>query len=342
MAKRNQGSEKGPILITGGAGYIGSHMALALWQNGFLPIVVDDLSTGRREAVLHGELVVADVGDAERVAALVRRHGIHQVIHFAGAIEVEESMTDPLKYYHNNVAKSLTLIKTCLENGVSDFIFSSSAAVYGIPEKTPVGEEAPLAPINPYGSSKMLVEMILRDSHRAFPAFRYIALRYFNVAGADPQGRIGQKYPRPTHIITRALKTAIGQYPSLTIFGSDYPTRDGTAVRDYIHVDDLVAAHLAALEYLRSESASAVSRTFNCGYGRGSSVLEVVRAAQKVTGREFMVEMGPRRPGDPPELVADASRIRRELAWRPRHDNLEAIISSAWNWEKKLAGHSDR
>jgi UDP-glucose 4-epimerase len=322
------------ILVTGGAGYIGSHVVRDLGEKGYRPIVLDDLSSGHAEAVLCGELVRGDVGDSKRVGALLRRHAIRGVLHFAAFIQVEESVRQPLKYYENNSFNCLRLLKTCLENGVENFIFSSTAAVYGMPEKVPVDEKAPLLPINPYGGSKLFSEMLLRDAAAAHPGFRFVALRYFNAAGADRRARLGQNYRQPTHLLTRALKTALGEFPRLEVFGTDYPTADGTAVRDYIHVDDLASAHLLALEYLK---AGGRSRAFNCGYGIGHSVLEVIAAAKRVTGVDFPVVHSPRRPGDPAVLVADSKLIRRELGWSPQVPALNDIVASAWHWEKKLA-----
>jgi UDP-glucose 4-epimerase len=268
------------------------------------------------------------------VGSLLRRHAIRSVLHFAAYIQVEESVRQPLKYYENNSFNCLRLLKACLENSVENFIFSSTAAVYGMPERVPVDETAPLRPINPYGGSKLVSEMLLRDAAAASPGFRYVALRYFNAAGADRRSRLGQDYRQPTHLMTRALKTALGQFPRLEVFGTDYPTADGTAVRDYIHVDDLAGAHLLALEYLK---AGGGSRAFNCGYGIGHSVLDVVAAAKRVTGIDFPVVNSPRRAGDPAVLVADAGAIRRELGWAPKVPHLDEIVASAWNWEKKLA-----
>jgi UDP-glucose 4-epimerase len=325
--------EKETILVTGGGGYIGSHVVRDLAEAGFHPLVLDNLSSGRREALLGGELVVGDVGDEALVGDLLRRHHIRCVLHFAAFIQVAESMADPLKYYRNNSINALRLIQTCLQNGVESFVFSSTAAVYGIPARIPVDESADLHPINPYGNSKLVTELALHDAAAAHPGFRYVALRYFNVAGADCQARIGQNYATPTHLLTLALRAAQGRYPRLEIFGTDYPTVDGTAVRDYIHVDDLADAHLLALGFLRRATGS---RVFNCGYGRGHSVAEVVAMVKKVTGVDFPVVMAGRRPGDPPALVADSSRIRAELGWRPRHDDLEAIVRTAWAWEQKI------
>jgi len=324
-----------PILVTGGAGYIGSHVVRDLGAKGYRPVVLDNLSSGKPGAVLAGELVRGDVADMELVGSLLRRHAIRSVMHFAAYIQVGESVVQPLKYYENNSCNCLRLLQACLENGVENFIFSSTAAVYGMPRKVPVDEKAPLLPINPYGGSKLVSEMLLRDTAAANPGFRYVALRYFNAAGADRQARIGQDYRQPTHLLTRALKTALGQYPCLEVFGSDYPTPDGTAIRDYIHVDDLAAAHLLALEFLKTKKQS---RVLNCGYGIGHSVLDVVAAAKRVTGIDFPVTRAPRRPGDPAALVAEAGLIRGELGWAPPVPHLDEIVASAWNWEKKLAG----
>jgi len=323
-----------PVLVTGGAGYIGSHVVRDLGARGYRPIVLDNLSSGKPGAVLAGELVRGDAADTELVGSLLRRHAIRSVMHFAAYIQVGESVEQPLKYYENNSCNCLRLLKACLENGVENFIFSSTAAVYGMPKKVPVNEKAPLLPINPYGSSKLVSEMLLRDTAAANPGFRYVALRYFNAAGADRQARIGQDYRQPTHLLTRALKTALGQFPCLEIFGTDYPTPDGTAIRDYIHVDDLAGAHMQALEFLKSEKKS---RVFNCGYGIGHSVLDVVAAAKRITGVDFPVAPAGRRPGDPAALVADAKRIRSELGWAPEVPHLDEIVASAWNWENKLA-----
>jgi UDP-glucose 4-epimerase len=328
-------AEKGePILVTGGAGYIGSHVVRDLGEHGYRPIVFDNLSSGRAEAVLCGELIRGDIADGELLCSVIRKYGIKSVMHFAAFIQVAESVSLPLNYYENNSFNCLRLLKSCLDNGVENFIFSSTAAVYGMPVRVPVDEKAALLPINPYGSSKLVSEMMLRDTAAANPGFRYVALRYFNAVGADKQSRLGQNYHQPTHLLTLALKTALGQYPSLQVFGTDYATQDGTDIRDYIHVDDLASAHLLALEFLKT---SKQSRIFNCGHGRGYSVLEVIRAAKKVTGIDFEVQLTGRRPGDPETLIADSSLIRRDLGWTPQYRDIDEIISTAWNWEKKLA-----
>jgi len=327
--------EKENVLVTGGAGYIGSHIVRDLGEAGYNPVVLDNLSMGNREAVLCGDFIEGDVADDELVSKLISEYGIKSVIHFAAFIQVEESVSDPLKYYYNNSIKSFKLIKNCVKNGIENFVFSSTAAVYGMPEKVPADENTPLVPINPYGDSKLFTEKVLRDTAAAVKDFNYIALRYFNVAGSDKEVRIGQNYKKPTHLITLALRAALGDYPSLKVFGTDYDTADGTAVRDYIHVDDLSRAHLLSLKFLKERKTS---RVMNCGYGKGSSVREVVGAVKKITGVDFQTEDAPRRAGDAPELTAESSKIRKELNWVPESDDLELIIKNAWDWEKKLKG----
>lgn len=319
------------LLVTGGAGYIGSHMVRTLGERGHDVVVYDNLSSGHRDSVLHGRLVVADLADKDALHGLLSQEKFDAVIHFAAFIRVEESVSEPLKYYRNNFSNALNLIEACLQHKVNNFIFSSTAAVYGMPEKIPVTEEMALNPINPYGASKMMTEYALRDVS-GVTDLRYVALRYFNVAGSDSQVRIGQRYKEATHLITLALRTALGLRESLSIFGTDYNTPDGTCVRDYIHMDDLIEAHVLALDYLADGGRS---RVFNCGYGKGYSVREVVEAARRVTGVNFTAIEAGRRAGDPEALVADSSRIRKELAWKPSHDDLEFIIKSAWEWEKK-------
>lgn len=318
------------ILITGGAGYIGSHVVRALGEAGHELLIYDNLSTGHDWAVLYGRLVKGDLADTMLLNDTLSDFRPDAIMHFAASIQVEESVREPLKYYRNNVVNSVNLIEAMIGNNIRKFIYSSTAAVYGIPEKIPVDETAPLNPINPYGASKVMVERILEEASRAGD-FSYIALRYFNVAGADPEERIGQAYKESTHLITRALKTAKGEFPELLIYGTDYPTPDGTCIRDYIHVDDLADAHVLALELLASGSASDV---INCGYGHGFSVKEVVAAANRVTRIDFPVIETDRRAGDPPALIADSIRLKNKTGWSPRRDNLDFIIRTAWNWEK--------
>lgn len=320
------------IFVTGGAGYIGSHVVKALGEAGYDVLVFDNLSTGHAWAVLFGDLVRGDLADRAQLDDAVRRFRPDGVIHFAASIRVEESMWNPLLYYRNNVIHTLNLLDVLSLHKIEYFLYSSSAAVYGIPARVPAKEASPLRPINPYGASKAMIEQALMDLNRA-EGTSYAALRYFNVAGADPQGRIGQAYAEATHLITRALKTAKGEFAKLTIYGTDYPTPDGTCIRDYIHVDDLAQAHLRALEYL---AAGGEADVMNCGYGHGFSVREVVAAAKAVTGVDFPVETAGRRPGDPPELVADSRRLREKTGWTPRHDDLSFIIRTAWEWERKL------
>jgi len=320
------------ILVTGGAGYIGSHVVKLLGRAGYDVVVIDNLSTGHRESVLCGELVVGNMGDRGFVDAVLKKHCPDAVLHFAAFIQVGESVEKPVMYYQNNTANTLNFLETLQDNGINKFIFSSTAAVYGIPEAVPVSEETPLAPINPYGMSKRFVEQILKDISLA-SNFNYVALRYFNVAGADPDGELGQKYESATHLITRALKTAKGEFKKLQVYGTDFPTKDGTGVRDYIHVNDLAGAHIMALEYLL---AGGKSNIFNLGYGHGFSVREVIDVAKKVTGVDFTVEETGRREGDPPELIADSTKIKNTLHWKPQHDNIEFIIKTAWEWERKL------
>lgn len=324
------------ILVTGGAGYIGSHMVRTLSDKGHDIIVYDNLSTGHRDSVLSGRLLVADLADTVSLDKLLREEKFDAVIHFAAHIVVEESVKDPVMYYRNNFSNALNLIESCIKHNVNKFVFSSTAAVYGMPERVPVSEEMPLLPINPYGASKMMVEQALKDISIAHD-LKYISLRYFNVAGSDPLSRIGQKYQEPTHLITLALKTALGQREYLNIFGTDYDTPDGTCIRDYIHVDDLINAHILSLDYLLSGKGSNV---FNCGYGHGYSVKEVIEKVKKVTGIDFQVRETARREGDAPVLVADSTKINKELGWQPVHDDLEYIIKTAWEWEKrhKIAG----
>ncbi len=320
------------ILVTGGAGYIGSHVVKALGEAGHTVLTYDNLATGNRLAVLHGELVEGDLADRDTLRKVMQQFQPAAVMHFAASIVVPESVREPLKYYRNNTANALNLLEVMAEQGIGRFIFSSTAAVYGIPTRIPVDEQAPLSPINPYGSAKAMVEQILRDLAFAKTDFSYVALRYFNVAGADGRCRIGQAYREATHLITRALKTAKGEFDKLQVFGTDYSTADGTCIRDYIHVDDLASAHLLALDYLLG---GGVSEIFNCGYGHGYSVREVVDVARLVTGVNFAVEEAERRAGDPPALVAESAKIKGRLGWQPRHDDLEYIVRTAWEWERR-------
>jgi len=320
------------VFVTGGAGYIGSHIVKSLGEQGHDILVYDNLSTGHDWAILAGRLVVGELADAACLSEALSGFQPDAVMHFAASIQVEESVREPLKYYRNNVINSLNLLEAMDRTGVRNLIYSSTAAVYGMPETMPVVETMPLAPINPYGMSKVMIENVLKDLAQARD-FRYIALRYFNVAGADSQNRIGQAYRETTHLITRALKTAHGEYPKLSIYGTDYPTPDGTCIRDFIHVDDLADAHVLALKYLMETGKPDV---MNCGYGHGFSVRDVVRIARKITGTDFAVEETGRRAGDAPEVVADSSKLRRLTGWTPRCDDLEYIIQTAWNWEMKL------
>lgn len=323
------------ILVTGGAGYIGSHVVKQLGARGARLVVLDNLSTGFREAVLYGKLVEGNTGDMALVEQLLRDHSIRTVLHFAAHIVVPESVSDPLKYYRNNTCNTRNLLECCARTGVEQFIFSSTAAVYGIPENTHLSESMPTAPINPYGSSKLMSEWMLRDLAAAH-GLRYVILRYFNVAGADPAGQLGQSTPEATHLIKVACETAIGRRDHIDIFGTDYPTPDGTCIRDYIHVDDLAAAHLRALDYL---TAGGQATTLNCGYGHGYSVREVLDAVQRAAGNRLNIRESARRPGDPPALTADSRAIRATLDWSPRHDDLDHIVHTALQWEKHLAGY---
>ena len=321
------------VLVTGGAGYIGSHMVLALLDAGESVVVIDNLSTGFRTAVPPPALLIeGNVGDEDLVSRVIAEHGVRAIIHFAGSIVVPDSVADPLGYYLNNTANSRTLIAAAVAGGVKAFIFSSTAAVYGNPQEIPVKETADLKPVSPYGTSKLMTELMLADTAFAHD-FRYVALRYFNVAGADPAGRAGQSTPRATHLIKVACETALGKRPSMDVFGTDYPTPDGTCVRDYIHVTDLVTAHMAALGYLENGGPSDV---FNCGYSSGYSVLEVIEAVKRAAGGPFPVTLGARRPGDAEAIVADSAKIRERLGWIPKLANLDTIVAHALNWERSL------
>jgi UDP-glucose 4-epimerase len=322
------------VLVTGGAGYIGSHMVHALVDAGERVVVLDNLTTGFDWAVAKGaSLVIGETGDQPRVAALIAEHRVDAVIHFAASIVVPDSVRDPLGYYRNNTVNSRALIETVVKAGVRHFIFSSTAAVYGNPERVPVREDDPTVPTSPYGSSKLMTEIMLRDAGAAH-GLGYVILRYFNVAGADPLGRTGQSTTGATHLIKVAVETALGLRPKMDVFGTDYPTPDGTCIRDYIHVSDLVAAHSDALAYLRGGGSSA---TFNCGYGRGFSVLDVIETVKRVSSVDFKVELAGRRAGDPTHIVAASDRARAALKWQPRFDDLQTIVTHALAWERKLA-----
>jgi UDP-glucose 4-epimerase len=322
-----------PILVTGGAGYIGSHMVLELLDAGEKVVVLDDLSTGFASAVPDGATFIrGDAGDPALVLRLIAEHAINAIAHFAAKIVVSESVSDPLGYYLGNTVKSRNLIEAAVRGGVRHIIFSSTAAVYGNPRTNPVGEDALLDPLSPYGRSKLMTEWMLEDAGRAHD-LRHISLRYFNVAGADPHGRAGQSTARASHLIKAAVQAALGERPHLEVFGTDYPTKDGSCLRDYIQVTDLARAHLAALAHLRDGGESL---TLNCGYGSGFSVLEVVEMVKRVSDRDFEVRLAPRRPGDPSAIIAKAGRIRAELGWIPRHDDLREIVSQALAWERKL------
>jgi UDP-glucose 4-epimerase len=321
------------ILVTGGAGYIGSHVVLQLRSRGEQVVVLDDLSTGFKQAVLDTPLVVGKVGDRDLVMEVLRTHGVDTVMHFAAHTIVPESVTNPLKYYGNNTCSTRNLLECCVETGVKHFVFSSTAAVYGIPTDHFAAETSPTAPINAYGTSKLMSEWMLRDVAASSP-LRYVALRYFNVAGSDSSGRLGQATPKATLLVKVACEAVVGKRPHVSIYGTDYPTADGTGVRDYIHVEDLATAHLDALSYLRKGGKPQV---LNVGYGHGYSVREVLKSVERVAGHALTIREEPRRAGDPPILIARADRIRTELGWQPRLDDLDTIVKTSLHWEQRLA-----
>jgi UDP-glucose 4-epimerase len=321
------------VLVTGGAGYIGSHMVHALVEAGESVIVIDNLSTGFSQYLPEGvPLFIGDVADENLVEGVIAAHGVDAIIHFAGSIVVPESMRDPLSYYRNNTMTTRNLLNVAVKTGVRRFIFSSTAAVYGNPDKTPVAEDAPTRPLSPYGSSKLMTEIMLHDIAPAY-GMDFVVLRYFNVAGADPLGRTGLATIGATHLLKMAVEAATGQRSKIDVFGTDYPTPDGSCIRDFIHVSDLVEAHRAALDYLRQGGPST---TLNCGYGRGYSVLETIEAVRRASGRNFAVQYAPRREGDIVTMIADTSRIRATLDWTPRYDDLQTIAHHALAWEEKL------
>jgi len=326
-------ANEGSVLVTGGAGYIGSHVVQQLRARGERVVVLDNLTTGFRQAVADTPLVVGNVGDAETVNRIISEHAVSCVMHFAANTIVPESVRDPLKYYGNNTCGTRQLLECCQQRGVRQFVFSSTAAVYGIPSGGIASEDSPLAPINAYGTSKLMSEWILRDLS-AVTDFRFVSLRYFNVAGSDPQGRIGQATRKATLLIKVACEAIVGKRAYLSVYGSDYPTPDGTGVRDYIHVDDLARAHLNALDYLRRSGSSVI---LNCGYGHGYSVRQVLESVQRVAGKALVIREEPRREGDPPTLVAKADRVREVLGWQPQLDDLDTIVRTSLRWEEALA-----
>jgi UDP-glucose 4-epimerase len=321
------------ILVTGGAGYIGSHVVRQLGANEESVVTLDNLSTGFEAAVTAGDLVIGDTGDAALLEKLFAEHDIDTVMHFAAHTIVPESVADPLKYYRNNTASSRTLLEACQKHGVKNVVFSSTAAVYGIPEGGHAAEDSPTQPINPYGTSKLMTEWMLKDLAAAGGP-SYVVLRYFNVAGCEPSGTIGQSTPKATLLVKVACEAATGKRPQVSVFGTDYPTPDGTGLRDYIHVDDLATAHLDALTYLRNGGEST---TLNCGYGHGYSVREVLSAVEQANGAPLNVVDEPRRAGDPPELIAVAERVREVLGWTPQYDDLDTIVRTSLAWERKIA-----
>jgi UDP-arabinose 4-epimerase len=338
MVRMTSKSTRRTVLVTGGAGYVGSHACKALARAGYAPVVYDNLSRGHAWAVQWGGLERGDLLSPARLAAAFRKHRPFAVMHFAALAYVGESVEDPLRYYHNNVGGTMNLLEAMRDCGVNEIVFSSTCSVYGIPERVPIPENHAQRPINPYGHSKRMVEQMLADSAAAH-GLRSVSLRYFNAAGADPEGEIGEVHDPETHLIPLVLEAAAGLRPRLTIHGTDYPTRDGTCIRDYVHVADLADAHVSALGYLaKHEGATA----FNLGNGEGFTVREVIDAAHRLTGRKIPLREGPRRPGDPPALVGNAASARRSLGWKPRYQDLEVIIGSAWRWLQSAKGKARR
>jgi UDP-glucose 4-epimerase len=325
-------NDKKSVLVTGGAGYIGSHVVRQLGEAGERVVTLDNLYTGFKESVLYGELIIGDTGDRELVSRILRDHNVGSVLHFAAHTIVPESVSNPLKYYGNNTCNSRNLLQCCHEAGVEHFIFSSTAAVYGMPDVEKITEETPTNPINAYGSSKLMTEQMMRDLSNVSD-LRHVALRYFNVAGSDPEGRIGQSTREATLLIKVACEVAVGKRDSLSLFGTDYPTPDGSCIRDYIHVEDLASVHLAALDYLRKGGEST---TLNCGYGHGYSVREVLDTVERVHGQKLNIKEEGRRPGDPPQLIATVDKVHDTLDWQVKYDDLEMIVKTSLAWEKKL------
>jgi len=319
------------VLVVGGAGYIGSHMVKMLAKAGHDVVTLDNLSNGYRDAVKYGEFVEGDIADATLLDQLFSKYAFDGVMHFASYIQVGESVEEPSMYYRNNVCNTQTLLDAMLDHGIRSFIFSSTAATFGEPEYTPIDEAHPQKPINPYGHSKLMVEQILQDYDHAY-GLKSVSLRYFNAAGADPEGELGERHIPETHLIPLVLQAASGRRDSITVFGTDYDTEDGTCVRDYIHINDLCSAHLLGLEHL---VAGGNSRAYNMGNGQGYSIKQVIDVAKQVTGNDFAVQIGERRSGDPARLVADSSLLQKELGWKPEHTDLESIIRHAWAWEQK-------
>ena len=317
------------ILITGGAGYIGSHVVKLLGEKGYNILTIDNLSNGHKEAILYGNLIITNIGNKKIIKQVLNEFKPDIVIHFAAFIEVGLSVKNPLAFYKNNVLETLNFLEVLMENNVNKIIFSSTAAVYGNPEKIPIPENHKITPINPYGKTKATVENILEDFSKSYN-LKYVSLRYFNASGADPTGKIGESHNPETHLIPLILKTAKGERDAINIYGTDYPTYDGTCIRDYIHVNDLAEAHILAMEYLLEGGKSDI---FNCGYGHGYSVKEVIDTSKKITGKDFKVIEDKRREGDPPILIADSNKLKSKLNWKPKFDDLEFIIKTAWNWE---------